>query len=520
MKTVRLFALALLVLCALLCASCAKTPVQSDPPPEAVGLEYASNGDGTCLVSGIGTFAAPDLVIPPRSPAGDLVTGIQERAFINNTVLTSVTVSEGVSTIGRFAFYGCTALTEISIPNSVTQIGEDTFHGCTELNSITLGNGVTVIAENLFAQCSSLSSVVIPDNVSAIGKGAFSGCVALTEIDLPNSVKTIGARAFSDCSGLTAITVPDSVTSIGSAAFSGCFNLRTMTLPFVGAKAGVTSTDNNQYPFGYIFGTRNYTDATETAQMYWKSADVPATETYYIPSVLRSVTVTGGEIPFGAFSYCANLTSITLPTDVEKIGEDAFTLCTGLTSFTIPDSVTEIGIGAFSGCVGLTSFTIPAGVRAIGIGAFSSCPNLTTITVASGNTAYRVKGKCLIEIATKRLIWGCNDSLIPTDGSVTTIASLAFTANNSKSYVYTIDVPNGITRIDELAFYACTTMKAITLPASLESIGANAFALCLSLTSIDYRGKRADWNAIEKGTDWNSQTGDYTVNCTDGFINK
>jgi len=52
------------------------------------------------------------------------------------------------------------------------------------------------------------------------------------------------------------------------------------------------------------------------------------------------------------------------------------------------------------------------------------------------------------------------------------------------------------------------------------SIGDCAFSGCTSLTSITYAGTKAEWDSISKGSGWNYGTGNYTVHCTDGDINK
>ena len=74
-----------------------------------------------------------------------------------------------------------------------------------------------------------------------------------------------------------------------------------------------------------------------------------------------------------AFSYCGDLTSVTIPNSVTTIGNSAFSYCGDLTSVTIPNSVTTIGSEAFSDCHSLTSVTIPNSVTTIGGSAFSNC---------------------------------------------------------------------------------------------------------------------------------------------------
>lgn len=100
-----------------------------------------------------------------------------------------------------------------------------------------------------------------------------------------------------------------------------------------------------------------------------------------MPSSLKSVTVTGGNILYGVFYYCSLLTSITIPDSVASVGGSAFYNCSGLTSVTIPDGVTLIGKSAFYGCSGMTSVTIGNSVKAISYGAFVNCSGLTSITL-------------------------------------------------------------------------------------------------------------------------------------------
>jgi hypothetical protein len=181
----------------------------------------------------------------------------------------------------------------------------------------------------------------------------------------------------------------------------------------------------------------------------------------------------------GAFTD-VSITSVTIPTSVTSIGGRAF-YQTNLASVTIPASVTSIGDYAFFGCDNLTSITIPAGVTSIGESTFAVCINLTSITVDAGNPNYSSDNGILYNKAKTTLIQAPvkKSGAVTIPASVTSIGIDAFRNCNITS----ITIPAGVTSIGENAFQMCKSLTSITIPAGVTSISNSAFAYC-TFTSI------------------------------------
>ena len=416
----------------------------------------------------------------------------------------------------------------------------------------------------------SIPNTIKGKQVKNIGSYAFKDCTGLTNITIPSSVTDIGGYAFQGCTGLTRITIPDSVTSIGGSAFSGCSSLESITIPFVGSDVVSATEGSYIYPIGYIFGTSSYDGgvATEQYKGILESSQGLLSTTYYIPSSLRSVTVTGGNILVRAFYNCSSLTNITIPDSVTSIDNEAFYGCASLTSVIIPNSVTDIGYQAFRGCTGLTSIyytgdiagwcgiiglgnlmsyglssktlyiggnkveelIIPDSVTSISGSAFYGCAGLTSITIPNsvtdiGYNAFRdCTGLTSVTIPNRltrinnNVFYNCTGLTSITIGNGVTIISDSVFGNCTR--LTSVTIPDSVTGIGTAAFENCTGLMSATIGKGVKSIGSNVFRGCSNLTSITFNGTKAQWNAIKKGTDWNSNTGNYTIHCTDGDIPK
>ena len=169
----------------------------------------------------------------------DNVTGIGKQAFYNCVKLTGISIPGSVKSIGFAAFHQCSGLTDVQIGNGVIAVDTLAFYRCTDLTDITIPDSVTSIGSHAFSGCRSLSGITIPESVTSISVGMFAGCESLGEITIPDSVTSVESAAFSDCSGLTGITIPDSVTSIGDSAFYRCEKLTDVSIPDSVTRIGI-----------------------------------------------------------------------------------------------------------------------------------------------------------------------------------------------------------------------------------------------------------------------------------------
>ena len=220
-------------------------------------------------------FSVTSLQLP------DTLTTIGDCAFFGCSELSSLTIPESVSSIGRQAFSG-TGLSSVTIPEHVREISGDAFSmnarlaafyvhpdnpyfsadengvlynkdrttlvACPGQNSghFEIPEGVTAIGDGAFYYCSRLSSVTIPESVVSIGENAFSSCRNLSSIVIPAGVRSIESWTFSYCWKLSSVTIPKSVSYIGEGAFLDCEDL---TIYGYADSAAEAYAEENGIPF-------------------------------------------------------------------------------------------------------------------------------------------------------------------------------------------------------------------------------------------------------------------------------
>ena len=340
------------------------------------------------------------------------------------------------------------------------------------IETIVISSGVTSIGASAFEWCQSLTNVMIPNSVTTIGWGAFTACKSLTNVTIPDGVTTIWVDAFLSCWNLRSVTIPDSVKTIGAGAFDGCNALTYVYYTGSSTQLQKISIGSDNTP---LFNAIFYVNCS--SPVYSGSCGTGVNWSFDLTTGLLVISGNGkmadyepGQAPW-YYYFSGEIISVYICTGVTRIGDFAFQWCESLENVTIPNSVTSIGHYAFAECISLESVTIPDGVTSIGFNPFLGCSFLNTIKVEVGNPVYQSKKNCLIATASKTLIAGCQSSVIPADGNVTSIG--------------------------DYAFFGQTGLTSVTIPDSVTSIGYCAFYNCYNLTDVYYSGTESQWNKID-----------------------
>jgi len=541
--------------------------------PNLTSISVESGNTGYLAVDGV-LFTADGKTLL-QYPAGkeqtsysvpDEVIVIGVGAFDGCTKLTSVTISDTVTNIDKWAFFKCTELTGITIPNSLTSIGTRAFLECDKLadvcfdgteeewnalqSSISGGNdalknaNITFTIVNPSGTCGDGLTWELADGTLTI-----TGTGALPEYDSENPAPWAGMGGE-----ITSVVIGEGVTKVPGTPFAGCDNLTDVTLQGESTRLedsvledcdklnSLSGTCGAAVTYVYADGTLTIR-GTGPMGKYDYAEHIPW---YGIRDKITTAVIEEGvtTVAKNAFNYSTELTSVTLPDGITEIGSHAFDLCSKLTAVTLPDTVTDIGYYAFHSS-GLTEITLPAGLKTIGkhafydsaiaeitvpasvtsIGdaAFANMRNLTSVSVESGNEAYIAADGVLFTADGKTLLQypaGKTDEAYEIAAGVTAIGAYAFSSTKLQSvtlpegmtviddyaFYYTrnlteLVVPEGVTTIGDAAFQISQKLKTVTLPASVTSIGSLAFGVCMELTDIYFGGSWLQWNALGVTTD-------------------
>lgn len=391
--------------------------------------------------------------------------------------LKSLVLPEGVTTIGREAFKNCQKLASMNLPTSVTTIGEDAFNRCYEWDGEVSLPLVTDLSKNAFVECKKLRKMSLGPQLKAIRSCALEGCVGLTELILPNGLETIETDAFYNCSSLTEVVIPESVTSIGGEIFGLCKSLQKVTLP-----SGMTEIPNSLFsncealndvviPANVkSFGNRVFNNCKALERMIIHDGVTIGIELFKGCEALKEVRLpsTLTTIPKSTFKECVSLKKVELPTGLTAIEEYAFE-GSGIEEMVIPETVKKLAC-SFTDCKSLKRFVFPKNMETIENRMFDGCEMLSDITLPTNL-------KTIGNYAFDNTLF--NKSELP--ATVTTIGFNAFAyCTQLKEMV----IPEGVTIIPGALFMSCTSLARVVLPSTVtELAGRDTFKDC-PLTDI------------------------------------
>ena len=445
-------------------------------------FQYKIEDDNSCTITDYDGMASSLSI--PSAINGHTVKQIDTGALSDNRIITSVTIPNGVTTIGFSAFNGCIKLEKIKFSSNLDTVCENAFNNTKWFNNqsnglvyvgkvaykykgdmqrntkITVKSDTVSISESAFKDCANLTAILIPSSVKHIDKyafyncqgltklnfndgierienDAFGSCEKLTSVNFSETLKSIGAFAFVECKKLSEITIPRSVASVGEYAFSGCENLASVTvsddLPYVGGRAFEKTKWLNSQPDGVVYIGKS---------AYGYKGDMPKNTELSLKSGITNISGY-------AFYEEKNLTSVKIPETVSRIGNWAFLDCEGLKNVNIPDGVKRIESWTFSNCSSLTNITVPDSVTVLDGLAFSYCTNLKNIELS----------KNLTEIGM---------------GALSHCTSLE-----------TIDIPDSVIIMDNIAMAGCSELKSVNIGSNLKTVGGQVFAGCTSLEKVN-----------------------------------
>ncbi|MBR3763282.1 MAG: leucine-rich repeat protein [Clostridia bacterium] len=317
---------------------------------------------------------------------------------------------------------------------------------------VWLPAALTEIEAQAFMNASWLSGAcTIPEGTRVIGSQAFYGCSGITSLTIPGSVTYIGSGAFAGCTSLAgSVTIPEGC-EVAADAFNGCVNL--------------TVIYNEQDP-SELFTWRTYRgEVTITGYKGGKSVT-----SVTVPAQIDGYPVTA--IDSYAFSSSRYLTSITLPSTLESMGNYAFAYCSRLQSITMPSSVASLGRYAFYYCSALEG-SIELVDTEIPSNAFTGCKYLSVFNYTENDDG---------TLSLSRYYGSQTSVTVPSYAAGRRVTAIGREAFSYRTSLRQVSLPKGITAIGQSAFYYCTALESISLPYGVASIGPSAFYNCTSLS--------------------------------------
>lgn len=449
------------------------------------------------------------------------LTEIPDGMFLGCNELTEVTfpdITEGIESIGNRAFYMCRDLKTLEIPETVQEISDFAFYDCPQLD-VTLPKSLKKVGYRAFDKCNTVTlPKEIGENVETVQEnedGYWAPVFRIVRLVFPGTLQEWLARdnkwimsawtnytsdgGYLNIGGedIVDLVIPNGTTELKPYAFAKAKQIKTVTFPSTLTKIGRCAFYENER-----------LEAADLPDNIIELGDecfaYSGIETLKLP---KGLTV----IPEAAFEGCEDLESLNLPEGLTTISVSAFDGCPLLQSLVLPNSVTSIGAGAFMEC-GLKEVTLPKSLTSISPIAFSGCMLLNTVHVPAGMGDVEFDLSLLDEVPEEfkqsfgfpyvtdiRFGGDMNEWLSKSrpwlmknlPATIPDFINEIYVPHEVNLYLSGSDeplqeavVPEGVTAIPEDAFHYVSSLKKITLPASIKEIGARAFEGCKNIQNL------------------------------------
>ncbi len=415
-----------------------------------------------------------------------------------------------------FIYHMMPKLRDLDISDvNITTLPTRVFYNSKNIENLILSKTLSTIDTEAFYN-SALKSVIVPNGVTTIEKCAFQNCSELKDVTFQedSQLRTIEGGysygAFYGCTSLTSIEIPASVQTIGEAAFEACVKLATVKFDKESRLETIDSRSFYSCPITTIdipasveiIGAAAFSGCTRLASVKFESN-----------SQLKAIA--GGYNPSdGAFYGCTSLTSIEIPASVQTIGKAAFQECTKLATvkFDKESRLKTIAPGSFYRCP-ITTIDIPASVQTIGEAAFQECTKLATVKFEAGSLLETLEGYS--GSLYYGAFYGCTSlTSIEIPASVQTIGAATF---QGCSRLADVKFEEG-SKLSAIEGYCCgygcygaflgCPLITIDIPASVQTIGEAAFQECTKLATVRFE-HNSQLKSIEGGYYRSSSGSDY-----------
>ncbi len=320
------------------------------------------------------------------------------------------------------------------------------------ITSVKVSEGVTSIGALAFAFCFGVERVYLPNTLVSIEKQAFLGCVSLQAIAVPDQVTSIGdyALGFSCNNGKNGTYQDTRLTMIAKSGSAAATYAQEKEKKFLATDTLTYSCGENvTWAVDLASGVLEISGQGAMADYTVSSYQGEEPEYYPYRDYITSVVIEDGVTAVGAevFYNFHNLKQIELADTITAIGQSAFDGCEDLQSILLPASLSTISAAAFSDCRSLKSITLPQGVTEVGAGLFAGCSQLEKIEVAEGNTFFSsYQGALFDQMQESLLVFpnGYKTETFVVPDTVQSVRRSAFSGGNAlKSLIFEGDAPSG-----------------------------------------------------------------------------